>query len=388
MPVPFEPTPPQHGGLTNNVGGLRSQTAGGTTAWQYRPPERDLVAGRMALMRRQNDPYMQQSKQGAMELANARGQINSDYAAGAAQRAAIDAALPIASQDSDTLTKVGLANSEGERRLIEIQMEKDAMAAAANAHSGPAYNPADDERRYAHDLQMQRERLAFEGEQGGLGRGHDYGMGLMGIEGDLFGAQMGYGHESDMANQNYGYDLGRMGAQHGYNRDLADQGYGFDLGRMGAEYGYNRGLADQGYGHDLGRMGAEFGYNTRLADQGYGHNLGLAEQGYGHNLGLADQDFRNSRILNRDQYGYNRGLSELEARLGLESDYYNNRWGMDRDTNASRNNIYADMIARGMGNAEFMADPEAFMGFMQTILGSNFDTIFGGSSGGGRGRGR
>ena len=302
MAVPYEPSPnPPPAPPAPTIGGLRSQSTNGSTAWQYRPPEADLVSGRMALMRRQNDPYMQQSKQGAMELANARGQMNSDYAAGAAQRAAIEAALPIAAQDSETLTRVGLSNADAQRRKDELELQKQIASASAMSATGYSYNPAEQEREYAHQLQLQRERLAFEGEQGGLGRGHDYGMGLMGIEAGLYGDQMGY----DNARQ-LGYD----------------------------QYGFGLGLAEQGFGHDLGRMGAE--------------------------------------------YGYNRGLAELGADLGLRSDFFNNQFGMQRDMSQMRGNTYMQMILQGMQVPEFMANPEAFLGFTQSILGFNFDQIFGG----------
>jgi len=270
--------------------GLMSAQRGGTTAWHYRPPEADLVSGRMAKMRRENDPYMQQSKQGAMELANARGQINSDYAAGAAQRAAIEAALPIAAQDSETLTRIGLANAEADRRAGELEQQKMIASMMAGNSTVMEDNSAfENEADRAHALQLQRERLAFEGEQGGLGRGHDYGMGLMGIEGDLFRGQMGYGHARQM-----GYD----------------------------------------------------------------------------------------------EYGYNRGLAELGARLGLESDFFNNQFAMQRDQGQMRGDMYAQMIMNGMQVPEFMANPEAFFGFTQSVLGFNYDQIFGGSRSGSRGRGR
>jgi len=280
MPTITQGGNPSAGAFGASPPGLMSASRGGTTAWHYRPPEADLVSGRMARMRRENDPYMQQSKQGAMELANARGQMNSDYAAGAAQRAAIESALPIAAQDSETLTRIGLANSEADRRWQELELQKQ----IASSQGGPAFintgpSEAELERRYAHDLQLQRERLAFEGEQNGLGRGHDYGMGLMGIEAGLFGDQMGYQ---------------------------------YDLGRMGQEYGYNRGLA------------------------------------------------------------------QLGASLGLQSDYFNNMFGMQRDQAASRASLYNNMINNGMQVPEFMANPEAFLGFTQAVLGFNFDQIFGG----------
>ena len=280
-------TPQQFGRPPGSISGVQQ---GGMGLFHYNPPEQHLVRGQMGILQNQNSQYMQQAKQGAVEMANARGQANSDYAAGAAQRAAIEAALPIAAQDSETLTRVGLSNAEAEQRMRELEMQKSIASSSSSAPWTGDRLTAEGEAMRAHDLQLQRERLAFEGEQGGLGRGHDYGMGLMGIEADLFGNQMGYQ-----------YDLGRM---------------------------------DRGYQQDLGRMGQE--------------------------------------------YGYNRGLAQLGADLGLRGDYYNNRFGMQRDQAASRSSLYNNMINNGMQVPEFMANPEAFLGFTQAVLGFNFDEIFGG----------
>jgi len=265
-----------------------STTGGGV--FQYRPPEADLVSGRMQRMRRENDPYMEQSKQGAMELANARGQLNSDYAAGSAQRAAIESALPIAAQDSETLTKIGMMNVQN----AQDRANRDAQLMMSMGNQGGAVvedmSAQDREADRQNRLQLQREALAFEGEQNGLGRGHDYSMGLMGNEFDLYGQQRGFENQRQL-----GYD---------------------------------------NYGMDLGRMGQEFGYNVSLA--------------------------------------------RLGSDLGIRGDYFSNRFAGDRDQRNQRGNLYSNMILSGMQVPEFMANPEAFMGFTQSILGFNWDEIFGG----------
>jgi hypothetical protein len=57
-----------------------------------------------------DNPYMQRARATGLSHANARGLLNSGMAAGASQAAAIDAALPIASQDADSYMRQGLAN--------------------------------------------------------------------------------------------------------------------------------------------------------------------------------------------------------------------------------------------------------------------------------------
>lgn len=284
-------TTQQFGRPPGSISGIQQ---GGMGVFHYNPPEQHLVRGQMGILQNQNGQYMQQAKQNAMELANARGQANSDYAAGAAQRAAIDAALPIAAQDSETLTRIGLSNAEAEQRMRELEMQKSIASAASSAPWTGDRLTAEGEAMRAHDLQLQRERLAFEGEQAGLGRGHEYGMGLFGLEGGLYRDQMGYDAQ----------------------RQLGFDDFGFDLGRMGQEFGYNSALA---------RLGAD---------------------------------------------------------LGLRSDYYNQRWGAERDINQinaqGRMGLYTQALLQGMQVPEFMANPEALMGFIQFISGSQFDDIFGG----------
>lgn len=291
MAVPSPTAPPtSFGRPPGSISGINQNGMG---VFHYNPPEQHLVRGQMGILQNENGQYMQQARQAGMELANARGQGSSSYAAGAAQRAALDAALPIAAQDSETLTRIGLSNAEADQRDAELERQKQILSSQAAGGLQVVRDPEEEANR-AHQLQLQRERLAFEGEMQGLGRGHEYGMGLFGLEGGLFRDQMGYDNQRQM-----GFDE-----------------YGFDLGRMGQEFGYNSALA---------RLGAD---------------------------------------------------------LGLRGDYFNQRWGSDRDIRQigaqGRMNLYANSILQGMQVPEFMANPEAFMGFIQFISGSQFDDIFGG----------
>lgn len=295
VPNPLDPPPTQQVG--NLPGQLSGITRGNMGAFQYTPPTEHLVRGQMGLLQRENGQYLRQAKQNAMELANARGQANSDYAAGAATRAAIDAALPIAAQDSETLTRIGLTNASNAQNMAELDLQR--QIASGQGGGNIVYDmTGEQEAQRAHELQMQRERLAFEGEQSGLGRGHDYSMGLMGTEADLFGQMMGFNNQRQLGMDQYGYDLGRMGQ--------------------------------------------EFGYNSALA--------------------------------------------RLGADLGLRSDFFNNQWGMQRDITGQlvggRMNLYNNIISQGMQVPEYMANPEAFMGFAQFVSGFGFDSIFDGMFGG------
>lgn len=245
------------GGLMSGVG------VGGSGVYQYIPPKEHLVSGQMQQLMNPQGRYIGQARQTAMELANARGQANSSYAAGSAERAAIDAALPIAAQDSETLTRIGLANANAAQDYNQMLTQLEAERASRGGQM-IVDTSGQEERQMQHDLQMQRERLAFEGEQGAYGRQQQQSMGLFDLYGNLYQGQQNFGNQRQL-----GFD------QYGFQRGLNDQNYGMDLGRMGAQFGYtgalNQQQADLGlrsdyanYGMSLGRDRANLYNNIML----------------------------------------------------------------------------------------------------------------------------
>lgn len=283
-------------------GGISGVSMGAGNAWHYNPPKEHLVAGQLQGLMNPQGRYIGQARQTAMELANARGQANSSYAAGAAERAAIDAALPIASQDSETLTRIGLSNAGNSAQQSMLEQQLRAQSNQGGGIIVDTSGARQDE--FAHDLQMQRERLAFEGEQQAYGRQQENSMGMF----DLYG------------------NMATNDQQFGNQRQL-----GFD------QYGFQRGLNEQGYGFDQGRMGSQFGYNAALARQA--------------------------------------------GDLGMRNNYFN--YGADMANN--RASLYNNVIMQGMNVPEFMANPEAFYGFAQSVTGGSFgagsnfwNSLFGG----------
>jgi len=67
-----------------------------------------LVSNQITGLLDQNSKYMQTARNSALEGMNARGLLNSNYAIGASQDAAIKSALPIAQQDAQTFSNLGL----------------------------------------------------------------------------------------------------------------------------------------------------------------------------------------------------------------------------------------------------------------------------------------
>ena len=235
------------GGLMSGVG------FGGGGLYQYRPPASDLVSGQLKKNIDTRSPLMQQAAGNAQELANARGMGTGAYAIGEAQRATIDSMLPVAAQDSETLTKVGLMNAQNAQDAANLQAQLSAQSAQGG---GTIINDMSglERERMDHELQLQRERLAFEGEQAGYGRDQQSSMGMMDIYGNLYGAEQGFGHQ-----QQLGYD------QFGFSRALAGDQFGYGRALAGDQYGYNSALARQNADLDLRQ--SYFGYRQNQSNR-------------------------------------------------------------------------------------------------------------------------
>lgn len=93
----------------------------------------DPVAKRVTGLLSKDNPLMMQAKTRGMQYANKRGLLNSTMGGQAAQSAMIDAAMPIASQDSDieSREKLGFANIAAHDR----EKATSAMAAAQNTYN-------------------------------------------------------------------------------------------------------------------------------------------------------------------------------------------------------------------------------------------------------------
>ena len=246
---------------------------GGATV--YRPPEEHLVAGRLRELQSRNNPLVQRARSMALRRANARGDVNSSYAAGAAENAAFDAMLPVAQQDSDTLTRVHMQNAQNEQdRAIA---EANANAAQGSYAVGQAMAAAERDNAEAArnlQLQLQRERLAYEGEQAGYGRSHDV---------DMF--QRALGRDLTVGEQQF---LQQMA--------LGQQGFGF-----------TRQLQEDAYGHDIGRMGFDWQMQRDLGNQQGDWASRLAQQQFQYGNQRWQQDlysnFMNTVINNPDMFG-------------------------------------------------------------------------------------
>lgn len=228
----------------------------------YRPPEEHLVSGRLRQLQSRGNPLVAQARADALRRANARGDVNASYAAGSAENAAIQAMLPVAQQDADILTRVNIQNANAIQQAqqaelaLRAQMGNEAVGATLAAAQRDI---AQAERDQA--LQMQRERLAFEGEQAGYGREHDFAM----LERNL-------GRELTLSERQFMQDMARAEQGFGFQRQLQEDAYGQDIGRMGYEWDMQRDLVNQR---------GDWEARGRLMDYEFGNRISMQQFAYG-----------------------------------------------------------------------------------------------------------
>lgn len=218
-----------------------SQAAGiqGTDnrAYTRRVTGDELVANQVTGLMNRGGAYLQNAAQRGLETANRRGLLNSSIAAGSAERASLEAAMPIAQADA---ASYGRAQTENMGALNSgLMQERDIMNAQTlegmRQHTSGANAQLQAQlarEGMALDLQRQRENLAFSGEQQGLDRFQQQQM-----------AQFGLGANMSLAEQGFGQDMQRMAQQYNYD-DMAAQ-RDFRNSILGTEYGSRVNLNSQ-----------------------------------------------------------------------------------------------------------------------------------------------
>jgi hypothetical protein len=237
----------------SQAGGMRGTD---NRAYTRNVGQNELSVTHLNQMTNGNDPYMQNARQRGLESAARRGMPNSSIAAGASQRAALEAAAPFAMQAANAY---GQAQSENMGALnTSVLQERDIMnralweanenAAARDGSIAMSQALSDaEQQRY----RMFQENLAFEGEQRGLDRAHDFGR-----------AEQGFGHDLGRMGSEFGYDLGRMGYQQNWQSRENDRDFYRTIARD-----------DNTYANDRNRMVLEHGLGSRRDVQRF--QLGL-----------------------------------------------------------------------------------------------------------------
>ena len=187
-------------------------------------------------------PMIKQAESKAAQQAASRGLLNSSIAAGAGRAAAIDAAGQFATTDSNQQTAAMLKNvdvlnaNEAARAASEMQSTMTGVISEANTAAANAERES--------RLQLQRENLAFSGEQQQLDRIHGTDMSRMGYSQQLGLGEQGYGFQRGLNDQTYGHDIGRQ--TNASNLDYRNQS---SLGAQ--QFGYERQLNQDAYQNNM-----------------------------------------------------------------------------------------------------------------------------------------
>jgi hypothetical protein len=102
--------------------------------------EEETVSGQLNKLLAEDSPYVQSARNKALEQGNSRGLLSSSLTAGAGERAAIDAAAPIAAQDASTYAASGLSAQNANQDVSltgyksALDLKNASMISAQNAN--------------------------------------------------------------------------------------------------------------------------------------------------------------------------------------------------------------------------------------------------------------
>lgn len=160
------------GNYGNMPPGIYNAGGGQNNAYVRDVQDNELVSNQLNGLLAGNSQYMQQARNAGLNQANSRGLLNSSIAAGNSQAAAISAGMPIAQADAAAYQGAAGQNMDALNAILKTNLDNTAGIDVANIGAGASMYNADLDYRAAQN------RLAFEGDQAGLGRSfQDYMLG-------------------------------------------------------------------------------------------------------------------------------------------------------------------------------------------------------------------
>lgn len=155
---PSTPAKPQLGGLLNSAPASQAATAQQATASTYNPTmqavsDKSTVQNQLANITDKDSALNAMAAADAGKAANRRGLLNSSMAVGAAQKAVLQSALPIAQQDAGTYAATDAANAQFTNSADQFNAGQKNAISTTNAQLGTQVN-------LANSAQILQERLA------------------------------------------------------------------------------------------------------------------------------------------------------------------------------------------------------------------------------------
>lgn len=179
----------------------------GATTREVQPEE--LVSWQLQQLIDGDSAYMQNADTRGRELANDRGALSSSIFAGSAQRAAIDAALPIASQDAQAYIRAATENMAALNQNTLAKLQSATSMAVSNAQiagqMGIAQLANDSRERIAEtqlNAQYTMQQAGFVQQQfmEQLQQGGRLQLSMLGFDQQRQLANMGFAHDINMSN--------------------------------------------------------------------------------------------------------------------------------------------------------------------------------------------
>lgn len=119
----------------------------------------ETVEGRLEGLLSKNNPLLQRARAQSMQQSNRRGLVNSTMAAGAGERAVIETATPIASQDASAFQTAAFRNQDAENQAGMFN------AQTANQFSSDRANKFHDSTMQQNQFQQQKDLQTQQGNQ-------------------------------------------------------------------------------------------------------------------------------------------------------------------------------------------------------------------------------
>lgn len=160
---------------------------------QVQDPE--LVQNQLKGLLNSDSPYIRNARDRGTAFAASRGLMNSAGAAGSAEGAAIDAAMPIAAQDAQTYFQTSAQNMDAANQALANKLQSD--TSIVNTNTGASASMRNADLNYQAQLkQLEQQRLQ---------------------------AQLDRDFQNQQAGQQHGWNMDTLNLQHGWEQDAYNQ---------------------------------------------------------------------------------------------------------------------------------------------------------------------
>ena len=246
--------------------------------------------------------YMQNAVRRGERAAAARGGLSSSLFAGASQRAAIESALPIASQDAQTYGRVASENAAAINQNTIAKMNS--MTSALNSQIGAMASVTSSQIAARANQSIAQLRVRAEENQ------------------NQFLAEQ----ERFMQDIRQMDEMELMELEQQYNLDLGAMEFGYQSQLLGQRFGYDTQLAAQAQQYALDRIGYEGSWNDYLLEREL--DAGMISQGM--NMVMSLNEFLSTQDL--DEAGYDAALTRGMREIQQFFDLYNSLGDPDSDS--------------------------------------------------------